>query len=291
MKTTYPYKVVGGCEILADVYLPDGKTRPPVIVWLHGGALIAGDRGAIHQRHREAYLAAGYAVVAPDYRLAPETKLPEIAADVREVFAWVRETLPGLVGVDPTRVAALGHSAGGYLALLAGAMLRPRLQALVSFYGYGDIIADWYRLPDPFYCQEPAVSEAEARAAVGQSAICTGGDWEPRGKFYLYCRQQGLWPQEVAGFDPETQPEAFTPYCPLRNVDADYPPTLLLHGDQDTDVPYEQSVLMAQELARVGVPHEFITIVEGEHGFDHREDAEVEAAFGRVMGFLAERLG
>jgi acetyl esterase/lipase len=291
METTYCYKVGGGSEILADVHLPDGVPHPPVIVWLHGGALIGGSRNGIQRRHLRRYLAAGYAVVAPDYRLAPETKLPEIVEDVRDAFAWVRETLPGVAGVDPTQVAAVGHSAGGYLTLWGGAMVRPRLQALVSFYGYGDIIADWYRLPDPHYCQGPAVSEAEARAVVGQTAICTGSPWEPRDRFYRYCRQQGRWPQEVVGFDPETDPEAFTPYCPLRNVDAEYPPTLLLHGDQDTDVPYEQSALMAAALARAGVAHEFITIFNGPHGFDEAETEEVEKVLGRVEGFLRERVG
>lgn len=290
MKTTHPYRVVSGVELLADVYLPDDVTHPPVIVWWHGGALIAGNRKEIRARHLQAYLAAGYAVVSPDYRLAPETKLPEIATDLSAAFTWVREALPGLHGLDPSRVAAIGHSAGGYLTLLAGAVVRPRLQALVSFYGYGDIIADWYRLPDPCYCQEPMVSEREARSVVNQTPICTGSPWEPRGRFYLYCRQQGRWPQEVVGFDPETQPEAFAPYCPLRNVDPAYPPTLLLHGDKDTDVPYEQSVLMAQELSRLGLPHQLITIANGPHGFDGEDTAEAEAAFAKVIAFLEERL-
>jgi acetyl esterase/lipase len=288
--TTYTYKTTPGCAIQADVHLPAGAGPHPVIVWLHGGALIAGGRDGMQARHREAYLAAGYAVVAGDYRLAPETKLPEIIADLRDLLGWVRAESPRLFGADPTRVAAIGHSAGGYLTLMAGVVAAPRLQALVSFYGYGDIIGDWYRRPDPFYCQQPAVPEAVARAGVGTTPLASGG-WEGRGDFYLYCRQHGLWPQEVAGFDPDTQPEAFTPYCPVQNVTPSYPPTLLLHGDQDTDVPYAQSVQMAEALTRAGVPHELITIAGGGHGFDYEEGEVSAQAFTRVLAFLKESIG
>jgi dipeptidyl aminopeptidase/acylaminoacyl peptidase len=111
-----------------------------------------------------------------------------------------------------------------------------------------------------------------------------------RGRFYLYCRQQGLWPREVVGHDPATEPEAFAPWCPVQQVAAAYPPTLLLHGDQDTDVPYQQSVMMAEALSRAGVRHELITIAGGGHGFDWEENEATASAFARVMGFLGEAL-
>jgi acetyl esterase/lipase len=290
MRTTYSYKTVAGHEILADVHLPDGDGPRPVVLWVHGGALIAGHRGGILPKHREGYLAAGYAVVCSDYRLAPETKLPQIVEDVQDAFAWVRAAGPRLFGADPDRVAAVGHSGGGYLALTAGVVVQPRLRAIVSFYGYGDIIGDWYRLPDPCYRRQPLVTEAEARAVVGSAPVCSQAEWEDRRRFYLYCRQQGLWPKEVAGFDPETEREAFLPFCPVQNVTPDYPPTLLLHGDQDTDVPYEQSVLMAQALSRAGVPHELITLPGGPHGFDEGDTPAANAAFERVLRFLRQRL-
>jgi len=285
---TYAYKTVDGHEVLADVHRPQGDGLHPVVLWIHGGALIAGHREEILPKHREAYLAAGYAVVCIDYRLAPETKLPQIVEDVRDAFAWVREQGPRLFGADPDRIAAVGHSGGGYLALMAGVVVQPRLRAIVSFYGYGDIIGDWYRLPDPCYRRQPLVTEAEARAVVGSAPVCSHAGWEDRRPFYLYCRQQGLWPKEVAGFDPETDREAFTPFCPVRNITPDYPPILLLHGDQDTDVPYQQSVLMAEALSRAGVPHELITLPNGPHGFDEGDTPAANAAFERVLVFLRE---
>jgi dipeptidyl aminopeptidase/acylaminoacyl peptidase len=66
--------------------------------------------------------------------------------------------------------------------------------------------------------------------------------------------------QEVVGLDPVKLPGEFDRFCPVRNVTKKYPPTLLLHGDNDTDVPHQQSVSMTAELKRVGVHHELISI-------------------------------
>jgi dipeptidyl aminopeptidase/acylaminoacyl peptidase len=112
-----------------------------------------------------------------------------------------------------------------------------------------------------------------------------------RNIFYLYCRQQGLWPREVAGHDPVTEPAVFVPFCPAHNVGADYPPTLLLHGDQDTDVPYAQSVQMAEALQRVGVEHDLLTYAGGPHAYDQdMEDAIVAAQFARLLTFLSRHV-
>jgi hypothetical protein len=67
-----------------------------------------------------------------------------------------------------------------------------------------------------------------------------------RGRFYLYCRQNGIWPQEVAAHNPVTENKWFDPYCPARNVTAKYPQTRLIHGTADTDVPYEESKNMSK---------------------------------------------
>jgi len=289
---TYTYKTVGDLPIKADVYrLPGDKVRP-VIVWIHGGALITGQRGGLRADQRQRYLHAGYVVVSIDYRLAPETKLQGILSDVQDAFRWVREKGPGLYTIDPKRVAVVGHSAGGYLTLMAGFAVEPRPQALVAFYGYGDITSDWYAKPDAFYCKQPRVSKEQAYQAISLQEIAEG-NMPGRGRFYLYCRQNGLWPKEVAGHDPVQEPKAFDRFCPIRNVTKDYPPTLLLHGDQDTDVPYVQSVDMAQELKRAGVAHEFIPMPGSGHGFDGGQglrEAKVAAAFDRVEAFLKEHV-
>lgn len=287
--TTYTYKTVGDCPIQADVYQPATADAPtPAIVHIHGGALINGSRQNFRLDHVARYVEAGYTVISIDYRLAPESKLPEIIEDLQDAFRWVYGSGPALLGIDPQRVAVVGHSAGGYLALMAGSTVQPRPAALVAFYGYGDIVGDWYGKPSPYYCNNfPAISEVESGSAI-TGPMCTA-PYPGRGKelFYLYCRQNGIWAKAVSGHDPATEPDFFVPYCPVQNVTPDYPPTLLLHGDQDTDVPYQQSVLMAEALARHHVPHALITLEGYDHGFDSdMADPTVQEAFTKVLAFL-----
>jgi len=289
-KQTHTFKVVGNCEIQADVYGVFDHAKRPVIMFIHGGALIMGHRENINHEHLEMYVNAGYNLVSVDYRLAPETKLKAIIEDVQDAYSWIYEMGPKLFSIDPDRISVIGHSAGGYLTLMTGFCVEPHPKALISFYGYGDVIASWYSQPDPFYCQQPPVSKEDTYNSVGDTVISGTSGPNNRYLFYLYCRQHGIWPKEVAGYDPDTEPTAFTPFCPVRNVTIDYPPTLLLHGDKDTDVPYEQSVMMANELARVGVEHELITIPNGGHGFEGvgLKDTLVSKAFERILSFLED---
>jgi acetyl esterase/lipase len=148
-------------------------------------------------------------VVSIDYRLAPETKLLAIIEDVRDAYRWTRETGAKLFRIDPERLAVAGGSAGGYLTLMTGFAVNPRPRALVSFWGYGDIAAPWYTRPDAFYSKQPAVPKEDAYGAVGSAVLSEPPDKNQRGRFYLYCRQHGLWPKEVAGRDPDAEPRWF----------------------------------------------------------------------------------
>src|SRR5438552_7554585 len=102
---TYAFKKVGDLEIKADVYQPVADKNCPVVIWIHGGALIMGDRKGIDGDLRNMLLKAGYAVVSIDYRLAPETKLPAILEDVQDGCHWVREQGPDLFHINPDRIA------------------------------------------------------------------------------------------------------------------------------------------------------------------------------------------
>ena len=139
----------------------------------------------------------------------------------------------------------------------------PSPKALVALYGYGDLIGDWLSKLDSDYLKERHISREEALEQVESKQISEN---RRPGRFYLYTRQQGTWPQEVGGVDPERDPGFFTRYCPEQIVSSDYPPTLLLHGTKDTDVPYEQSVMMRDRLHAAGVEHELITLDSG-HAF------------------------
>jgi acetyl esterase/lipase len=291
-KQTFTYKTVGETKIQADVFRPDDDKARPVLVWIHGGALIMGSRDGPPRKLLDLCRKQGYVLVSIDYRLAPETKLPALVEDVDDAFRWLREQGPRLFGADPDKLVVTGGSAGGYLTLLAGTRLKPKPRALVAYWGYGDIGGDWYTKPSEHYRKQPLVDREEAYQAVGKG-VPTGTDGaagRARGRYYLYLRQNGLWTREVASLDPATEDRKLAPYCPVRNVTPDYPPTLLIHGTEDTDVPYEQSADMAKELARQKVVHELVTVRGAGHGLGGSDPKAVEDAHERAHAFIRKYL-
>jgi acetyl esterase/lipase len=292
-KKTYAYKTVGDVRIEADVYRAEDAAVRPVVVWLHGGALIVGSRASVPASLLNLCRREGYALVSVDYRLAPEVKLPAIVADIEDAFRWLHAHAP-MLHLDAERVVVTGGSAGGYLTLLTGYRVRPRPRALVAYWGYGDVDGAWYTQPSPYYrTQVPLVSKEEADRAVGAKVQTgtEGAEGKARGRYYLYLRQNGLWTREVTGLDPTRDRRRLDPFCPVRNVSADYPPTLLVHGTEDTDVPYELSAAMARELARHKVPHELITVPGAGHGLSGGEKKRVDEAHAKALAFIRQHLG
>ncbi len=261
------------------------------MVWIHGGALIAGSRKWLDGRLTAELLKAGFVVVSIDYRLAPETKLAGIVEDVQDAWRWVRQEGPRQFGIDPDRLATAGASAGGYLTLMTGFCLNSRPRALVSYFGYGDITGPWYSKPDEFYRRKPLVSKEEAHRCVGDRVLAEPPIPNRRGRFYQYCRQKGIWPNEVAGHDPHAEPKWFDLYCPIRNVTAKYPPTFLIHGTDDTDVPYTESKNMAAKLAESSVEHEFITVVGAGHGLARAAPSKVLQIAQQATKFVKTHTG
>lgn len=280
---SFTYKVVDGVALRADVYRARDDVVRPVVIWLHGGALIMGSRHAPDARILGPLLDDGWVIVSVDYRLAPGTSLPDILQDVVDAHRWIYERGSELFHADSSRIAVMGSSAGGYLTLAMGYLARPRPTALVSLYGYGDLTGAWYS--QPTYLQARHVSEAEAFEGV-DPGIVTDGRGRERSDLYLYTRQNGLWPELVTGHDPVSDSSYFFPYEPVRNVTGDYPPTLMLHGTADTDVPHAESVLMARELERHGVTHRLITLEGSEHNLRDGDLEQVARAYAEVVPFL-----
>ena len=289
---TFTYKRVNGLPIKLDVHRADDARRRPVVVWIHGGALIMGSRSGVDSRVKKGVLDAGCALVSIDYRLAPETKLPAIIEDLQDALAWVHAEGPDRFNGDTTKVVVMGGSAGGYLTLTAGFRAKPRPAALVSFWGYGDLVGAWYSQPSPHRRHHTDSSFAAALKQVEGPPVSAAEDRNgDGGLFYRYCRQHGIWPQQVSTWDPHKMPEKFYPYMPLKNLTADYPPTLLIHGTADTDVPYQQSVLMAEGLRKQQVEHQLISIAGGEHGLGGGDPDRVDAAYMAAMTFVQRYLG
>lgn len=292
---THVFKTVGSLSIRADVHLSPAARRPaPVIVYTHGGSLIGGGREKISKcALLPVFLDAGCAIVSIDYRLAPETKLQELVLDVEDAFRWVREQGPALFGADPDRIAAWGSSAGGYLAFLAGHRVTPRPRVLLVEYGYADIIGSWQTQPSHHadHYKHPPMSEADAWKLVSGPPIANVSD-RPivGGIFNGWVRQRGLWPKAVTGWNPLSEPDRFRPLLPVRNVSGDYPPTFILHGREDTDIPYSVAEEMAAELARNSVEHRLIGIPGGEHGYRGAAPAAIASAHRTAAEFVLNHL-
>lgn len=289
--TTVVYKTVGKVEIKADIHRPQATGQVPVVVWIHGGALIMGHRASVSRRVKGELLRSGIAIFSIDYRLAPETKLPEIIKDLEDAFSWLHKN-GGRYGLDAKRIAVMGGSAGGYLTLTAGYRVKPAPQALVAFWGYGDLIGKWYSTPSPHRRHQTQVGKQTAWSQVRGQPISDSRERKGNGgEFYRFCRKTGTWPQAVSGgWDPHKEPERFYPYMPVKNVTKAYPPTILIHGTKDTDVPYEQSTMMAAEFKDKGVEHRLITIEGGEHGLGGGNPKVISAAYRDALDFVKAKL-
>lgn len=288
VRETHAYKHVDGRAIEADVIGANpGASRKRCLVWIHGGGLIFGSRKiSPRPSFLQALLERDFVVVSIDHRLAPETKLTGIVEDVRDAWRWVHEAGPDRFGIDPARVALAGASAGAYLSLWAGYSVAPRPRALASFWGFGDITAPWEADPSAHYRQMELVTREKADASLAPPQAQEPVPGADRSWFYLYCRQQGKWLEEVTAHDPREDDAWFDPYCPIRNVTADFPPTILVHGTADTDVPHDESANLAARLADAGVAHRFISLAGVGHGFAGAQEEDAAATEVVVAEFL-----
>ena len=103
------------CFELFEPEGPGGGDGRPVVIFVHGGAFVEGDRNRTPEVYSNVsvYFARhGIVAVNMGYRLAPDAIFPEAATDIRSVIEWVRDRAADL-GVDPARVFLMGHSAGG----------------------------------------------------------------------------------------------------------------------------------------------------------------------------------
>src|SRR5262249_36340007 len=175
-KQTHTFKTVGDLKIQADVYRAEDTKVRPVVVWIHGGALIMGNRKSVPKNLLDLCRDEGYALVSIDYRLAPEVKVPEIITDVEDAFRWLRDAGAKEYHLDPRRLVVTGGSAGGYLTLMTGVAVKQRPKALVAYWGYGDVDGDWYTKPSEFYRKQvPLIDKDEAYKGIGDKVI-TGSE-------------------------------------------------------------------------------------------------------------------
>ena len=112
-----------GFELRARLYAPASEQALPVLLYLHGGGFTVGNIATHEPLCRHLAHLAHCAVVSLDYRLAPEWKFPTAVHDAWDALAWLRERAASL-GLDGTRIAVGGDSAGGTLAAVTAIAAR-----------------------------------------------------------------------------------------------------------------------------------------------------------------------
>ncbi len=219
-----------------DLYWPAAGNGPfPVIIAIHGGAFKGGDKRDIQLTPMLASLERDYAVVSINYRLSGEARFPALVQDVKAAIRWVRANAENFL-FDPTRIAVWGGSAGGYLALMAGAA------------------AGVVELDDPMLGNPAQPDNVQAVVA-----------WFPPTDFLLMDAQLEasgfMQTPESAHSGPES-PESLILGQPITQIPAlvraanpetyigpGLPPFFIQHGNADDTVPYQQSLNFAAKLA------------------------------------------
>jgi len=211
-----------------DVYFPEAGGPWPTVVYVHGGSWISGDKS-------EAALFAtgmasqGYLVVSINYRLYPAARYPAMIEDVKCAIRSLRANADQY-NLDPNRIAAMGVSAGGHLVALLG----------TSDQSAGTDVGEYLE------------QSSRVQAVIAMAPVTDLTRNFPNADIEL---------MRHVGFGEENIVQA----SPITHITADDPPFLLIHGDRDTVVPYEQSQLMYDRLVQTGVPAQLVIIKNADH--------------------------
>lgn len=239
-------------ELACDVFRPPAEVANGAgVLLLHGGGWERGDRKQL--RAFGIHLAReGFVCVACSYRLKAEAPWPAPMSDVYAALRFIRRSAHSLA-IDPERIAALGASAGGHLALLAAG------GAFGSTDGYGG----------------DADSALRAVVAIFPPTLLSPRD----------ALEDGAVPAFALLGDGDT-PEASRQASPLHYVRPGFPPTLLLHGNADELVPAKASMRMYEALLEARVPAELHMVADQPHAYVlqrdfHRLSVQIIALFLR----------
>lgn len=245
-----------------DLYEPTQNLYElrPVLVHFHGGAWIGGTKEAINNARFHgainALRAKGFVVISPNYTLAESGKspFPKCVEDALDVMKWVEEHAEEY-SLDLQNVGLMGESAGAHLAMMAayangkefGISYSYPINYLVDVYGPVDLRA--------LYVDSEIRKELTARIDNFPAPIKKGLDLSQ----YLF------------GFDPQsdtTKAWAFAgKHSPISYFESDAPPLLMIHGDIDRVVPYQQSVLLQAKADSLGIVNEIHKLEGSDHGF------------------------
>ncbi len=212
-------------------YGPTAGAAPhPIVVDIHGGSWqheSAGTDGGFCSD----LAAHGWAVFSLEYRLVPAARFPAQLDDVRAGIAWIRAHASEY-GADASRLALVGRSAGGELALLAAYTSDAPIAAVAAYYAPADLAA--------LYAAPPRPDPLDVRAKL---AAFLGGA-------------------------PSDAPEVYREASPSSHVRAGLPPTLLLQGTRDDVVPTKLTRAFRDRLAASGNRVLLLELPWSQHSFD-----------------------
>lgn len=256
------YATPDGKPLALDLYLPANVQHPPLVVYLHGGAWKDGDKA----QYPAFLVARGFAVASLDFR---STNVAPFPADVHDIKAGIRflRGKAATYGYRPERIALVGASSGAHLANEVGVtggnaelegklgdypQQSSRVQAIVSYFGASDLTT-----------------------ILAQST-----------PFGLSVREPAL--VLLLGASPDKVPELARLASPVFHVDKGDPPLLLLHGDQDAQMPINQSHELEGAYRKLGLDVDFMVV----HGVGHVGGPFFEGEpVERVVRFLRRTIG
>ena len=228
LRTDIEFGKVGDVSLTLDAFVPEGAGPFPTCILVHGGGFVRGDKQSYIKPLFEPLSKAGFAWFTINYRLAPQHRWPACAEDVETAIHWVKAHAKDYK-VDVDRISLIGESAGGHLVSWVGTRDKEdtRVAAVV-----------------PFYAPHDLELQVRHRNMLGESMTALLGLTELNDDAWKRLR--------------EVSPSSY--------VHKGMPPFLLIHGDKDPTVPFEQSSRFQKQMKDVGNQCDLITIPDGVHG-------------------------
>lgn len=258
------YAGQGNQKQMLDLFLP--KERPagdklPVLVFIHGGGWTGGDRGPSSGTVLPFVASGKYAGITVSYRLSREAHWPAQIHDCKAAIRWIRGNAAKF-GLDPSRIAVWGSSAGGHLVSLLG-----------TTHGVAELEGNIGPFTD---------ESSQVTCVINQ---CGPMDFA---KALMYTDGKPVVedPAVVAliGGSVAENPDLIKAVSPVTYVTPDDAPFLTLHGMKDQRVDFVQATTIETALEAAGVPSILIGVAEGGHGLNH------PALKDRITTFLDSQL-
>ena len=250
------YGMHSGLALLMDIHRPETPNRAGIIFVAGSGWQAALDYDAAGLKDdtgnaawTSSLLHAGYTVFMINHRAAPRFHYPAAIDDVQRAIRFIRHHAKQF-DIDGRRLGGVGGSSGAHLVGLAATLAAPGLVDAA----------------DPVN-REPATLQAVAiRAAPTDLTQMRGGNAAMPMAVFMNAIPPGREPPPGGAVVAPPNLKAFTAASPLAHVAASSPPILLLHGDADTEVPFQQAVAMEAALRAVNVPTKLVRLSGGGHG-------------------------